>query len=542
MRGALTSSPRGRAALLLALLLAAVALVATACGSDEPDAAPPGGPGSPASFVPAGAAVYLDVTTDDAGEQWTQATALAARFPAFAGLVADAERELAADDITFDDLREVAGDRAGFAFLRIPDTQGAAAAPTRAEQEDPFMLVIELEPGQEEAALELFRKNEEGLEEPAGEHAGVQYYFNDSDTAVAVKDDALIVTSGESDLFAALDAREEGGASALGGTEQFKQSIAGLPDETAAAAYLDVATLLQALVEDTPELEGLGVTGLGEDAAIGIGAVAEGQGVRLTGVTPNVPSGGSGGFVPTLVDRLPDDAIAYLGFQDPASAVATGFGEAQGDAAEGLKQQVQFFSGQLQAALGVSTEDLAALFGGEAGIAVLPGVEFPGGVIMLKVADPERAARTLEALRTGIPQILGFAGAVQGPARFRQVPLENDVRGWELPIAPGLSVVYGIDGDVVYIGTSTEAIIQLQSPDSKLVDSPRYQASTAGIPGEINGMVYLDMPQVLTALDDAGVLGDLPADVAANVGPLGGVAAWDRPGDPPGFEAFVGIE
>ena len=206
------------------------------------------------------------------------------------------------------------------------------------------------------------------------------------------------------------------------------------------------------------------MTGLAEGAAIGIGAVAEGQGVRLTGVTPNVPSGGEGGFVPTLVDRLPDDAIAYLGFQDPASAVATGFGEAQGDAAEGLKQQVQFFSGQLQAALGVSTDDLAALFGGEAGIAVLPGVEFPGVVIMLKVDDPQRATATLEALRTGIPQILGFAGAVEGPARFRQVPLENDVRGWELPVFPGLSAVYGIDGDVVYIGTSTEAIIQLQSP------------------------------------------------------------------------------
>ena len=535
MRGA-PLSHRGRAAALLAVLLAALALLAAACSSDDGEEAPPAGEaGSPASFVPAGAPVYLDVTTDDAGEQWTQATALASRFPAFAGLVADLEQDLADDEITFDDLRAVAGDRAGFAFLRLPDTEGQEGA-TPAETEDPFMLVLELRPGQEDAALEIFRKSEAGLEQPAGEHGGVEYYFNGEDTAAAVTDDTLVVTSGEADLFAALDAREDGDG--LSGVQQFKDTVAGLPDETAGAVYLDVAALFKALVADTPELEGLGIPEI-QDAALGIGAVAEGQGVRLTGVAPGAPSGGSGGFSPTLVDRVPDDAIAYIGFQDPASAVSQGFGEAQGEAAEGLKQQIRFFSGQLQQALGVSTDDLAALFGGEAGIAVLPGAELPSVVIMLKVGDPQRATRTLNALRAGIPEILGATGAVQGPGRFRQVPLENDVRGWELPVRPGLSVTYGIDGDVVYLGTSSEAIIQLQSPDSKLSDSPRFQAATAGLPDELNGMVYADVPKVLDALQEAGLFGDLSPEVAENVGSLGGVAAWDTPD---GFEAFVGVE
>jgi hypothetical protein len=534
------SALRSRAALLLALLLAAVALVATACSSDDgPDAPPPGGPGSPASFVPADAPVYIDATTDDAGEQWGQALALANRFPAFQGLVADAEQELADEDITFDDLRGVAGDRAAFAFLRLPDTEGQEGA-TPAETEDPFLAVVELEPGQGDAALDLFRKNEAGLDTPKGEHAGVDYYFNGDDTAVAVKDDTLIVASGEADLFAALDARDSGDG--LSGVDRFKQTLDGLPTDTAATVYLDVASLFKALSAETPELEDLGLAGIGENAAVGIGAQAEGEGVRLTGVAPNVPSGGgAGGFSPTLLDKVPDTAIAYLGFQDPASAIATGFGDAQGEAAEGLKQQVEFFSGQLQAALGVSTDDLAALFGGEAGVAVLPGGEFPGVVIMLKVDDAARAQRTLDKLRTGIPQILGATGAGAG-GRFRQVPLENGVKGWELPIMPGLSATYGIEGDVVYIGTSSEAIVQVQSPEKKLTDSARFTAATSGLPDSLNGMVYIDAQQLIGALRDAGILDELPTEIAENLGPLGGIAAWDVPGDPPKFQAFVGVE
>jgi hypothetical protein len=533
------SALRSRAALLVALLLAAVALVATACSSDDGPGAPaPGAPGSPASFVPANAPVYIDATTDDAGEQWGQALALANRFPAFKGLAADVEQELADEDVTFDDLRAVAGDRAAFAFLRLPDTEGQEGA-TPAETEDPFLAVIELEPGQGDAALDLFRKGETGLDAPKGEHAGVDYYFNGADTAVAVKDDTLIVASGEADLFAALDARD--GGNGLSSVDRFRQTLEDLPADTAATAYLDVAALFKALAAETPELEDLGVAGIGEDAALGIGAEAEGQGVRLTGVAPNVPSGGPGGFSPTLLDKVPDTAIAYLGFQDPASAVATGFGDAKGEAAEGLKQQVEFFSAQLQAALGVSTDDLAALFGGEAGIAVLPGGEFPGVVVMLKVEDPARAQRTLDKLRTGIPQILGATGAGAG-GRFRQVPLENGVKGWELPILPGLSVTYGVDGDVVYIGTSSEAIVQVQSPARKLADSPRFTAATAGLPDTLNGMVYVDAQQLVAALRDAGVLDELPPEIAENLGPLGGIAAWDVPGDPPKFQAFVGIE
>jgi hypothetical protein len=103
-------------------------------------------------------------------------------------------------------------------------------------------------------------------------------------------------------------------------------------------------------------------------------------------------------------------------------------------------------------------------------------------------------------------------------------------------------VTYGVEGDVVYIGTSSEAIVQVQSPANKLSDSPRFTAATSGLPDTLNGMVYVDAQQLVAALRDAGVLDELPPEIAENLGPLGGIAAWDVPGDPPKFQAFVGIE
>ena len=532
MRGALTpSSPGGRLAALLVLLAALLALVAGCSDDDGAELPPPGQPGALAAFLPAGSAVYFDVTTDEESEQWTQAEALAGHFPGFPGLLRDLEDDLTAEGVTFDQLRAVAGDRIAFALPTFN---------LQSDEDPPVLILAEIAEGQEEAALDLLMSGESELVS-AGEHEGVEY-FTDDESALAITDGALVAAIGpesERDLFAALDAHDDADTT-LAAQPAFTDALAELPEETAATGFVDIAGIFRSVLEDVPELQDLDVVSLDEDTALGVAAVAEAEGLHITGSMVNGPEAAGGGFAPTLLDRAPADAIAYLGISDAAGAVSQGITGAEGEAAEGLRDQVEFFSRQLQAALGISTDDLAFLFGGEQAIVVTPGVEFPGVAILLKVDDPARATSVLERLRAGVPEILGVTGAPGAGRQFRQVPLDNGVQGWELPILPGLSIVYGVDDDVVILGTSTDAVRQVQTPQGSLSGSPAFQAGTARVPDEVGGLFLVDIQRVIGALEAAGILGDLPRELLENLEPLGGVTAWSGT-DQRTFEAFLSI-
>jgi hypothetical protein len=168
------------------------------------------------------------------------------------------------------------------------------------------------------------------------------------------------------------------------------------------------------------------------------------------------------------------------------------------------------------------------------------GAPTPGVAVLLQVDDGARAQRTLDALRTGIPQLVRqFSSDTQLP-EWSRVPLAGGVEGWRLPLSPEAGVVYGVDGGLAIIGSTVPAVTAVQRPVSPLSGSPAYRAGTAGMPDQVSSVFWLNLAQ---AVELARAFSDEPIDpeVLANLRPLKSIAAWTTGGDEPTFELFARI-
>jgi hypothetical protein len=293
----------------------------------------------------------------------------------------------------------------------------------------------------------------------------------------------------------------------------------------------------------SPELEQIGLTTDFQNAVLAASVAAEEEGIRVEGLIAGAPASVQGeGFDPTLLERTPSDAFAYLGFSNLAGLVGDTLGGLEGEAGEQFQQQLEFFSAQLESQLGVTVDDLAALTSGEHALIVAPGAgTFPGIALALTQDDGARAQATLDRLREAAPQLLSMFAGAGAPPEFRRVPLENGVQGWQLPLTPEAGVVYGVDGDLAIIGTTPAVVRGVQAPARPLRDDPFFRSGTAGLPESPTALLWVNVEQIVNAADAAGAFAGQPREVLPNLRPLKSLAAWAEGGETPTFTAFLRI-
>ncbi|MGE0027160.1 MAG: DUF3352 domain-containing protein [Thermoleophilia bacterium] len=537
---------RRRAVVLATGALAGATLAVAGCGGSSETGSQAG---DVASYVPANSPFYLEVTTDFEGPQWTQIDDLAKLFPAYPEFRKELEKDLQGQDVNFErDVKPLLGDRAAVAVLNIPDTKGiqgsitstdpesaAAGAAAGAADDTQVIGVVDIAQGKEDALTALLVR---GGATKAGEHDGVAYYQEPgNDTVTAVADGALVVANSTGQLYKALDAHQAGGDQTLAGQSKFTDALAKLPADVFGQAYIDVGSLIRQAGTDTPQLQQLGL-GDYQNAVVAASLAAEPEGARVKGVVMGAPDTGASSFTPTLDDRAPADAIAYLGFDNLAGSVSTILQQVRASQGEDVQKQIDAFAGQLPQLLGVTTDDLAALTSGEHAIVVTGGRK-PGAALALTVDDGAQAQATLDKLRVGVPALLKtFSPDTQLPA-WQQVPLAAGVQGWRLPLSPEAGVVYGVDGDLAIVGTNVPAVTAVQRPASPLSASAAYQAGVSGMPDQVTSVLWLNAQELISTADTFGAFDQADAKTLANLKPVKSLAAWTTGGDTPTFEVFL---
>ncbi len=541
---------RRRSVALLTAALAGSAIAVAGCGggSDSGSSA-----GDVASYVPSTSPLYLEVTTDFDGAQWTQVEALAKQFPGYPELERTIQEELRSGDVDFEtEIKPLLGERAAIAGLGLPSTaglQGSLTAPDAAAAGDAagdaaddleFVAVVELADGKSQQVKDLL------VQEGAvsrGERGGVEYFAqDDEDGVVAVADDALIFSETEEQVFAALDAHAGGGGQTLAGTDKFTDALAKLPAEVFGQAYLDIGAFVDAAgAAAGPQAEQLGLDDYSE-AVMAASIAAEPEGARMKGVILGAPSDVQPEeFTPELTDAAPADSLVYLGFSNLSGTLTQVFEQVQASLGDEERRQLEGLSGQLPQMLGVSLDDLSALAEQEHALVVTPG-ETPGAALALEVEDGAQAQATLDKLRTGIPALVRTFSPDTEVPEWTRVPLAGGVQGWRLPLSPEAGVVYGVDGDLAIIGTSVRAVASVQRPVAPLSGSAAFQAGTAGMPEQVTSVLWINLQDGIAALDNAGAFKGADAGTRANLRPLKSVAAWTTAGEMPTFEVFVRIK
>ncbi len=530
MRDTHRAHTRGRRLWLFctAGLLACVLAIAGCGGGDATLAG--SGAGRVAEFVPSRSQVYLEISTDLESGQWRQAADLASRFPIYQDLLRRAKESLSRGKIDFDrDLRPLLGDSAAVA---IPDV-------TRTD--DPTVLiVVDIADGKETEVRDLFVRDG-SLSNVEREHRGVSIYRS-SDIYMAIFDESLVASQSADMVARSIDTRRGGRDASLAGSAKIRQALAGLPDEVLVQGYVDFAEIISGIgAAQRPEVRRqIEASGLSADAGLAMSLSAESDGIRLKAVASKVEGAPQVGvYTPALPAHIPADAVAYLGANDLYNVTRVVLERVS----EG-NQQTKDQLGQVRGALnffGLPIEDLKNITSGEVAAAVLPvpsGGRMPDVVAVLTATDGKAAATTLENVRKQL-DLLSRTGTANIPS-FSQVRLGNGVTGWETRLDGGVSIVHGIDGRNVLLGTSVDAIKSVQSPKARLSEDRGYRDATDQMPSEVQSVMWLNVEQTLKMVQTLAP-DEMTDEVMENLRPVRNVAGWSTAGDRPTFEFFITI-
>ena len=194
---------------------------------------------------------------------------------------------------------------------------------------------------------------------------------------------------------------------------------------------------------------------------------------------------------------------------------------------------MQSYLGQIESALGVTLDQLAALFRGEGAIYVRAGTPLPEVTIVLNESNPVGAMATVDRLAKSVSH-----GNVQTTV----------VDGVPDPARPGLAVLAllrHLRGKLV-ITDSPTGISGLKDGGQKLSDDQVFKdaKSAAGMPDETKGFVYVNVKDAAPMVEGLSALGGggIPPDVSANLEHVRSFLAYGSgSGDENRFDAFLEI-
>ena len=459
-------SPRRHAALPLAAIAALALAAGMVCGRAEDTPAD-----GAARLVPAGALVYVHLSTDRDREPDARLAAFVEKLPALgrlrdrvAGGIAtrplDAER----------DVRPWLGDELAYAAVSSVDSVVLAAVADRDEAEALVDRIGDLD--------------------AAERYEGVPVLVA-GPTAVAFVGDFLAVGT-DAAVRAAVD-RDQGAGEPLSELPAYRRATKDRPEERSLDAYASAAGVRTVLAQrDGP----LGVLGALLDrpglTAAAASLTAEQRGlrvhVRLAGGAPR-----DAGFEPVLLERVPEAAAAYAGIRSALRLTRL-------LARLGMQRPLARLADALADDAGIELQrDLLAPLSGELALAVTRA-ESGTPVVTLKArtADPRRTGSALGRLQEPLARRLAVPGTV--PA-FQAQPI-GGLEAFTLRVTPELAPSYAVGDGSVVISTAPSG---LEPPRGTLAAAPGFDATIGEVPDEADSLVFVDLRALVALADETGL-------------------------------------
>lgn len=526
--------------------------VLSGCGST---ASAGSAPASIAGYVPASSPLYVQVSTETSGRQWTNLIRLGKLFPGFGTMTAELDAALAREGIAWDtDLKPLLGDSAAVAVTSVPTNpsvlKGALTDPAAAlgraaasAADQPVMAVLQIAPGKAADVKALITKAPGGMKETGTRDGATLFADTTKGVHAAVTEESLILGSTEAVVSKALEVKSEGGEAALSGVFRFNEALALLPDDVFAMGYVNVEEIGAAASQVIPQVGDL--AGGQATGAAAMSVTAQGDGLRMKAVLVDAPQAAQQTpYAPTLTAQAPSDAVAYLGFNRLSDTVDRAISAASGAASEDRKTQIDTLTTQLPLLLGVDQADLRNLIGGEHAVVVSGRGETPKVALALTVADGAQATTSLTALSKTVPVVVKQFGrtdaSIGAPTPFS----EAGVKGQVIPVGD-MSLAWGVRGKLAGIGNGAAAVTSVLASRAKstsLAAAPGFVAATKGMPDQVTGLAYVNVRAAMPMLAAKGAFdGEKGARARANLAPITQVAAWATAGDTPTVEVYVGM-
>ena len=487
----------------IVVLLAVLGLVAGGCGGGGgADGIAGGSTPAGAGMVRAAALAFVSIDSDLGSDQWQQLDALAKKFPGRAKAIEQLKRSLAKEGVDYDrDVKPALGPE-----LDIAVVSGGTASSTK--------VAALTEPDDVGKFKALVAKlNASGDSGDAVVYREVEGWY-----AVSNSQDAI-------------DAVLKGSAKSLADNEVFDEAVGKLPGEALVKVYLDGAGLNELLRRASAQSGAnfdSSSLGLDELKYVVSAATAEDDGFRVSGLSSGGNLGG-GDFTSKLVDGVPGDAFALVNFHGGSTT----------EQLEDLKSNPQLGPAlqQMQAALGVTFDQIVALLRGEIALYARPGAGIPEFTIVLEEEDQTAALSTLDRLAARLAA--GTGGQVQpGTQGGHAVKTVNLGR---------IAIHYGGLGDKVMITSGVSGIADYDGSGERLPDNADFEQAkeAAGMPDTVGAFSYLDLKDAIPLLEGfAGLAGEsVPPEVSENLRPLRSFLAWaGGSGDTRTFDAFLEIK
>jgi hypothetical protein len=453
--------------------LAAVAVLALAggvvCASSGGEQAPPD---DAARLVPADALAYVHLSTDPDRAADRRLVRLAAALPTVTRLRDQVTAAISPQAFDLErDVRPWLGDELAYAAVSPADSLVLAEVADRPKAE---ALVARI-----------------GNLSGAAQYRGVRVLVA-GPTALAFVGDFLAIGT-EAAVRAAVD-REQGDGARLADLGAYRRADDGAPADCSVVAYASAAGVREVLAPRAGVLGALGALldrpGL---VAAGAAVTAEEGGlrahVRLAGGAPR-----DADFEPLLLERVPEDAAAYLGVRGAARLARLLERLGAGDAVAAVREAVSDEAGiDLDA-------DLLAPLADEVAIAVTGPTGEGAPVVTLKArtGDPARTEAALARLQEPLARRLALPGTVPGftPETF------GGLEGFTLRVTPELAPSYAVSGDAVVISTSPAG---LEPPRGTLAAAPGFEATVGSVPDRADSLVFLDLRQLLALGEQTGL-------------------------------------
>jgi hypothetical protein len=463
---------------MVRIALAAVAALALASGLVCARGSGDAPADDAARLVPAGALVYVHLSTDPAREQDARLDRFADALPALVRLRAAVAAAVSPKAFDLErDVRPWLGDEVAYAAVSPADS----------------VLLAEVADRPRAAALVARIGNLSRAEH----YRGVRVLLAGG-TAIAFVGDFLAVGT-EPAVRAAVD-RERGQGDRLSDQPAYRAATAGLPGDRSLAAYVSAAGVRTVLAPRNGVLGALGAL-LDRPRLVAAGASlsAEQQGlrahVRLTGGAPR-----DAAFEPVLIGHVPEAAAAYVGVRSALRLARVLERLGAGAALARL-------GGRLVDESGIEFErDLLAPLAGELALAVTGAAEDPAAtgdgapVITLRArtADPRRTEAALARLQEPLARRLAVPGTL--PA-FEPTTI-GDREAFTLRVTPQLAPSYAVaDGELVL----STAPAGLEPPRGTLAAAPSFEATVGDVPEEADSLVFLDLRALLALGEQTGL-------------------------------------
>jgi hypothetical protein len=450
-----------------------------------------GGPPESSGYVPAGAPVYLYLNSDTGGSQWQTLDSLSKKFPNRQQLLAQIQSALQKHGIDWNsDVKPALGPEIGVGVLALGQATQA----------------VGLTQPQDDAKFQALIKKLDASDPTSGA------------TLVQKVGDWTAISNKQSSIDAAKQAHD---GTSLADSSTFQSAMSELPDDALAKVYVDGAALTTALKQTAQGGSLSTLTGV--PTWIAASLEAKDDGLALTAISTGQNQASVASYKPSLPDEIPAGAVLCISFSNLEDSINK----------LGTNPMVQSYLGRLESALGVTLDQVAALFRGEGAIYVRAGTPLPEVTIVLNQSNPLGAMATVDRLAKNASQGNVQTTVVDGvPTRRIQVSQ--------------FSLYYAtFDGKLV-ITDSPTGISGLKDGGQKLSDDEVFKdaKSAAGMPDETKGFVYVNVKDAAPMVEGLSALGGsgIPPDVSANLEHVRSFLAYGSgSGDENRLDAFLQI-